>query len=204
VKRAVLLTAGFLLAGSAAGAQAVRRSHSSGFFLGIGFEGNAVSTQTSQGKIDESGSGGGLILGYGFTDRWSLVGNVSRATINVDGGYGGTYPLTHVDLGARVHFRTGPNVVVPFVQFGFSGLAEEQTFPNGAGGSTKVKSSGGGFNVEAGMNAHFNPRFATSVAVTFTGGTFQDFTFNGVTQDAAPIDVSSARLHIGMIWFPGG
>src|SRR5665213_4045288 len=115
---AVRLVAMLALAVSAGGA-AAQKSKSSGFFIGLGLEGNGVTTTSGSTSTTESGSGAGLTLGYGFNPRWSLYGEVSGAVINTDGG--GTYSLAHVDLGARVHFRTGPNVVVPFLQFGLSG-----------------------------------------------------------------------------------
>src|SRR5579884_2554187 len=88
--------------------QRTERSHSSGLFIGLGVEGDGISTHLYQSSIwtKETGAGGGLVLGYGFTPRWSLYSQASSASINQDGG--GTYTLRHLDAGARLHFRTGP------------------------------------------------------------------------------------------------
>src|SRR5215467_12204712 len=103
------------------------KSKSSGFFLGGGLEGNGIVTNvTGNSSVTENGGGAGLILGYGFNQRWSLYAGLSGAEIHADGG--GGYGLAHVDVGARVHFRTGPNIVVPFLQFGLSARAEGQDF----------------------------------------------------------------------------
>ena len=52
---------------------------------------------------------------------------------------GGTYSLGHFDVGARVHFRAGPNIVVPFFQFGLAGRGVSST-SNG----TEYSGRGGG------------------------------------------------------------
>ena len=100
-------------------------SHSSGFFIGVGAEGDGIVTGSSGNSITESGGGGGVILGYGFSPRWSLYGNLSVAAINAKGG--GTYDLADLDIGTRVHFLSGAHRVVPFLQFGVSGRGEGQT-----------------------------------------------------------------------------
>lgn len=112
MKRMSLMILGAALAAAASAlpmAGQLGKSHSSGFFIGLGLEGNGIVTNPSgAGSTNESGSGAGIDLGYGFSPRWSMYGAISGANINAEGG--DTYLLTHVDLGARVHFRTGPNV----------------------------------------------------------------------------------------------
>jgi hypothetical protein len=172
-----------------------QKSTSSGFFVGLGLEGNGVTTNQSGGSTTESGSGGGLVLGYGFNDRWSLYGDVSSAIINASGG--GTYDIAHLDVGARVHFRTGPNTVVPFLQFGLAGRGVSAN----VNGST-VTGNGGGVSLGGGLNAHFSPRVAFSGAVTWTVGSFDNFAVDGQNVAAGSVSVTSARLHLGVVWFP--
>src|SRR5690349_2189833 len=83
-------------------------SRSSGFFVGLGVEGDGVSTHVAQSDIWTKAAGGGaeLVLGYGFTPRWSLYSDLSVASIDQDQDQGGRYSLRHVDAGVRVHFRT--------------------------------------------------------------------------------------------------
>ena len=175
------------------------RSHSSGLFIGAELEGDGVSTHVVQSSIwtREAGGGAGLVLGYGFTPRWSLYSELSDAAIEQDGG--GTYSLAHADLGARVHFRTGPNVVVPFVQFGFSGRSMIQHFQAGTS-TTESRSSGLGFG--GGLNAHFSPAVAFSGSVTWSVGNFTAYKVNGQRVDGLTWHATSGRMQLGMIWFP--
>jgi len=171
------------------------RSHSSGFFIGLGYEGDA--SQVNQtGSPMESGNGGGLVLGYGFSPKWSMYGEGSGATMNtVDGG---TYSLAHVDLGVRRHFRTGPNVVVPFIQFGLSARAVSQTIDG-----SNVTGSGGGLSAGAGLNAHFTPSFAFSAEATWAFGNFDNWQVDNSTVSTDALNVLTTRVHVGVVWFPG-
>lgn len=187
-----LITAACLLfiASPAHAQQVPQKSYSSKFFVGFGFEGTGIVDSTTQ----ESGSGAGLVLGYGFSPRWSLYGEVSGAGINGgDGGFTFTRTrLTHVDMGTRVHFRAGTNTVVPFVQFGLSGRGESRDITFFSETHT-VSSSGAGVCFGGGLNAHLNPAFALSAAVTWSVG--------NVSGNAGR--ATSTRVHLGIIWFPG-
>jgi hypothetical protein len=176
------------------------KSHSSGFFVGLGVEGAGIVTNVNGGSTNESGGGAGLELGYGFSPRWSLVGDASGATINAEGG--GTYTLSHVDLGARVHFRTGPNVVVPFIQFGLAGRDERQDVATLSGTHT-VSADGGGIFFGVGMNAHFNPGWAFSGNVNWVVGNFTDAQVDNQSVGTGSVSATSARIHLGLVWFPG-
>jgi len=170
------------------------RSHSSGFFIGFGFEGQGLTTTNSD--LVDSGTGGALILGYGFNQRWALFGDVSGATMNAADG-SGTYSLGHFDVGARVHFRTGPNVVVPFLQFGLTGRVISYT----ANGSD-FTGTGGGVSFGGGLNAHFTPNVALSGLLTYSAGNFDNFQVDNLSIGGYSVDAMTARLHLGIIWFP--
>jgi hypothetical protein len=189
---------GVALAVTAAGlsAQAVR-SHSSGFFVGLGLEGTGISTKPSGGSSTiETGNGGGLELGYGFNPRWSLYGDVSAASVNGEGD--NSYVLSHVDVGFRVHFRTGPHTAVPFIQFGVAGRDERQD----VSGQT-VSANGAGASVGAGFNAYFSPAFAFSASTTWVVGTFSNSQVDNVSVSSRSTTATSARVHLGFVWFPG-
>lgn len=183
-----------LLLVAATSVAAAQKSQSTGFFLGAGLEGNGITTNES-GSTTESGSGLGITLGYGFTPTWSLYGQLSGASINADGG--GTYTLAHFDIGARVHFRSGPNTVVPFLQFGLAGRGVSQDV-NGS----SVTGNGAGISLGGGLNAHFSPKVAFSGAVTWTVGSFDHFAVDGNSVNGTSVDATSARVHLGLVWFP--
>jgi len=186
---------------SSSAQQAQARPRSSGLFVGLDMEADGVNTHVAQGGIwtRELGGGGGLLLGYGFTPRWSLYSELSDAAIEQTGG--GTYSLEHLDVGARIHFRAGANVV-PFAQFGFSGRRMIQHFPAYPGTSTTLSRSGGvGFG--AGVNIHFNPAFAISGSATWTAGNFEVYKVNNDRAAGVNWYAMSGRVHLGMVWFPG-
>jgi hypothetical protein len=174
--------------------EGLSKSKAAGFFLGGGFDGNGITT--SSDNVTESGPGGSFVIGYGFSRRWSLYSEASAATINLDGG-GGTYSLVHLDVGTRIHFRTGPNVVVPFLQFAVSGRAMGADVDG-----TSVTGSGAGVTVGGGLNMHFTPAVAFSTAVTWTAGDFDKFQVGSQTISTnASVSATSARVHIGLVWF---
>src|SRR5262249_1118340 len=149
------------------------------------------------GRTTESGGGGGLVLGYGFSKRWSLYTDVSDAVMNATGG--GTYSLAHADLGARIHFRSGAHALVPFLQVGATGRAVSTT----AGGTTYT-GSGGGATVGAGFNAYFTRSAAVSAVASWSVGNFDKFQVDNVVfgRGGASVNALVARVHLGMVWFP--
>lgn len=173
----------------------MERSRSKGFFIGLGVEGSGIQTNVA-GSTAESGGGGGLVLGYGFSKRWSLYTDVSDAQINATGG--GTYSLAHADLGARVHFRGGAHSLVPFLQVGATGRAVSTTV-----GGTTYTGSGGGATLGAGLNAYFTHSAALSAVASWSVGNFDKFQVdNTVVGTNASVNATTARVHLGMVWFP--
>jgi hypothetical protein len=103
-----------------------------------------------------------------------------------------------VDIGARVHFLAGTHKVVPFVQVGLSRRAMRQDV-----GTNTATASGGGVAFGGGLNAHFTPAFAFSAAVAWSVGDFSSFQLNNQTVSQNGLSATSARIHVGVIWFPG-
>lgn len=179
------------------------QSRASGFYLGLGLEGNGIVTSPSgSASTSESGAGAGLVLGYGFNRTWSLYGDVSDASINAADG-SGNYSLAHVDLGTRVHFRAGPNTVVPFLQFGVSGRGESQNVTDANGVSHSVSASGAGVFLGGGAEFHFTPAMAFSAAATWSFGNFSNYQIDNQSVSGESVSATSARVHLGLVWFPG-
>jgi hypothetical protein len=173
----------------------LERSRSAGFYAGLGLEGDGIAANES-GSTTESGAGVGLVLGYSFSKRFSLYGELSAARMEMADG-GGTYALGHVDLGTRVHFRAGPNILVPFLQFGLSRRAVAADF-----GNLSSSASGGGFSFGGGLNTHISPSAAFSTVVTWTIGNLDQVQVGTWTSTGYSINMTSARLQLGMVWFP--
>lgn len=178
-------------------------STSEGFYLGIGLEGDGLlSTEGGINSTTESGRGFGVGVGYGFTRRASLYFAVSGARMDsLD--FVGTYALAHVDLGTRVHFRSGAGRVVPFVQAGLSGRGIGATLYSGLR-AYEVSAGGAGVSFGGGLNAHVNPSLAFSGHVMWTVGSFSRYEVNGVPLGGDASSATSARVHLGLVWFPHG
>lgn len=177
------------------------KSRSAGFYLGGAIEGDGFRRGGAGGAspVTKSGGGAGALIGYGFNPRWSLYSQFDVAHVATSDAPSHRPVYALLDLGTRIHFRTGPHVVVPFAQVGFTGHVEfDKT------GDIVSSSSGGGVSVGGGFNAHFNPAFAFSTAVTWTFGNFSSFKVDKRTVDLDPVKVTTTRLHLGLVWFPRG
>jgi hypothetical protein len=176
------------------------KSASTKFFLGADFEGTGlVMTQLNSTNAELSGTGLGFVLGYGFTPIWAVYGNLSGANLSdVDGD---SLSLGHFDVGLRAHFLSGPHVVVPFVQAGLSGRGEAHTFTTRFAQYDET-ASGAGLGVGGGLNVHVRPALAISAGITLSFGNFTNFTSNKQTVLGDSVSATSARVHVGIIWFP--
>ena len=168
------------------------RSRARGFFIGGAFEGTGVAFENNDGV--DSGAGVGLTLGYGFTQNFALYGQLSGASVD---DAPGSYGLGHFDLGLRVHFLAPAKTVVPFVQGGLSGRAMTQRTVEG-----DLAVGGAGVAFGGGINVHFKPALALSTGVTWSVGSLGDATLNGNPVPFQSFDMTSARIHVGIIWFP--
>ncbi len=168
------------------------KSRARGFFVGVSSEGNGVVLDNNDEA--DSGAGFGVTIGYGFTPKLALYGQLSGGSVeDADGGYG----VGHFDLGLRVHFRAPANTVVPFVQAGLSGRALTRDIYG-----DNLELSGVGVAFGGGINAHFNPALAFTTGVTWSVGNIGNAKVNGSAVSFDPYGVTSARLHLGIIWFP--
>ena len=174
------------------------KSTSSGFFVGFGFEGTGI-TDNDVTSAADSGLGGGVVIGYGFTPRWSLYGGLSGASIS-SSDLTDSYGLGHFDVGTRIHFLAGPHRVVPFVQGGLAGVARHKEFSIGSANHTLTQ-SGSGVEFGAGLNAHFTRELAFSTAVTWMVGDFRKQAFDGQNESIDAVGANSARIHVGVIWW---
>ena len=186
------------LANTADAQAALGKSRSAGLFIGGAVEGDALQLGGAT-PVKKSGGGAGGLIGYGFTPRWSLYSQLDIARVATSDAPDHRTVFGVLDLGTRIHFRTGPHVVVPFAQVGLTGHVEFDKV-----GEIVSSSSGGGVSVGGGLNAHFNPAWAFSTAVTWTFGNFNSFKVDKETVDRDPVKVTTGRLHLGLVWFPRG
>ena len=168
------------------------RSRAHGFFVGGSYEANGLAFEDEDGT--DSGSGAGLTLGYGFNHTFALYGQFSGASVDDDGG---SYGLGHFDLGLRVHFLAPAKIVVPFVQVGLSGRAVSRDL-----GADNVEFGSPGFAFGGGINVHFIPALALTTGITWSVGNIDNVKINGTDVPVDSFGMTTARFHVGIIWFP--
>jgi len=189
------------LFGASAVAQQPQKSQTQGFMFGAGVEGDGITYDPDGSQpTKKTGSGGTVAMGYGFSQRWSVFGRITAATM--DRGTSTHYTLDHFDLGGRVHFRGGAHAVVPFLEVGISSRMERQVVQDSTGANKNFDSRGDGAFIGGGMNVYFNKHWAMNTAYTVSGGSYTTFELGGVLQNVAQLQAVSHRFQVGLTWWP--
>jgi opacity protein-like surface antigen len=194
----------FALAAGATDVAAQARSTTAGFHLGVGLNGSSVKVdvedeETGLESERESGAGISLTAGYNFTPQFGLLINLTGANVSSEGG---DFGLGHADLAGRFSIANPASPLVPYLELGISSIAlvdeDEES-------GDDVTISGTGFTGAAGLNYFFSPKLALDANVRFTMGELDTLKIGGesVTTDEG-IDATTARINIGISWFPGG
>lgn len=198
-----LLVCAALAAPTAAAAQAgeapaLDPSNTQGFFLNLRSGGYGVGYE---GDRDGTGLGFGARLGYGLSERVTLFAGFEGGTISEGDGFPGLpedddYGLLHVDLGARVHFRTEARLV-PFAEGSVNvvGLWFDDTQGDEATYGGASASLGGG------LLWFMNPSVAFEASALFGVGELMEAEIGGVDQDAE-IGMAGVRLQVGLTFYP--
>jgi hypothetical protein len=171
-------------------------SRAAGPFFGGSIESASIVVFEGEDNVEESGGGAGFVFGYGFSPHWSLYTQVNASSMQVAGGTG-EYSLVHFDLGTRIHFRAGAHRVVPFMQVALTG----RTTTDDVDGTTAT-TTGGGISLGTGLNVHVKPSLAVSGALSWTLGTFDEFTVGDRTIEGTGIVAGTTRVQLGLTWFP--
>lgn len=180
----------------------VGQSTTSGFWIGGGLEGASILANDALNSATDSGGGLGLEVGYGLNQRWSLYAALAGASMSAS-DFSGNYSLGHFDLGTRIHFAQERSRVRPFLHVGLSGRAVSQDYIVGSR-SYRIEASGAGLSFGGGLNAHFNKALAFSAGLTWAVGNFSTYKVNRVEVFGESLGATSARAHLGLVYFPGG
>jgi hypothetical protein len=179
------------------------KSESTGFFLGGGFEGASVSPNDELlGSDSAGGAGGGFLAGFGFSRVWSVYGAFSTARLSGDSSID-SYSLSQFDVGARVHFAAPARRTVPFLEAAFSRRSVNQDFTRTSISHT-LHASGPGASFGGGVNVHMTPALAIAAAASWTIGDLSTYELDNQDVSVNANGLTSARFHIGLVWFPRG
>jgi len=190
---ALLASAALLLVPPTASAQ--WRSEPTGFHAAAFLNGSAITYEDDDEA--ESGGGVGFVLGWGLGNLVTLYLEGVAADVEFLSG-GGTYTLTHADLGARFNFRSMAKRWRPYAKAAVTGLYAETDIL----GNDIFSISGAGVTVGGGIAYFISRKFAVDAGLEFTGGSFSEAELAGLKND---IDVSatSTRFNLGMSFWNG-
>ena len=201
--RRVLLGVPLLLAGTllSPGRATAQESTTRGFVLGAHISG---ATLTPEDGDRSNAGGGGIYLGYGFNRTVQLFLQIDGAEFDVDDAeVQGTWTMGHGDLGVRFHFANSLRSWVPYLQAALSarGVSVDDAV---IGGNTErdVGFYGGAFSIGGGIMFFFNETFAADLQLMGSGGSFERVKIDNVTIEGLEFDATSARLNIGIAWWP--
>jgi hypothetical protein len=150
------------------------------------------------------GGGGGIQLGYGFSPRFMLVGNLDLAKQGSDvDGLDGSLALAHVELGARMHFAMANRPYVPYVTALIGSRAFGAEVETAGGEKQDMSLSGGVFSVGGGLQYFLSPKLAFDGSLLFGFGKMGKFEVDGDDEDIDVDNSLSTRLKFGLSWYPG-
>lgn len=177
-----------------AAAQARSWSDPTGFHVGLNFDGAAITYEDDD--VAETGTGGGLNLGWGLNNLLTLYLEGAGATVETQDGLD-TYTLAHFDLGARFNFLSAEKKFRPYAVVGYSGIAAGMQI-----GGDLFTISGAGPSFGGGIAYFVSRKFAVDFGMKWTNGTFTEAEYRG---DKETIDVSaaSARASLGVSFWNG-
>ena len=168
-------------------ADAQVQSDPTGFHLGARLNGAAITT--TDGSGDESGSGVGLSVGWGFNHRITLYAEGAVASMEK-----GDYTLMHSDLGVRMNLGGEASRTLGFLTLATGTREGEFTdsgFTFAVSGSTLTFGGGGAY--------FFNPSLSIDVGLKWTVGTFDTFKAFGVSVTTqSDYAATSTRFDIGI------
>lgn len=172
------------------------RSSTRGLNLGVHLNGSALEYEEWQGT--ESGGGGGVRLGYGFNDLFTMYSQVDHANmISADGTE--EYNLTQLDLGGRFSFRARSRTLRPYVDVAVSGRAVRTDYLG-----SPLTMSGSAFTLGGGLQYYFARHAAVDVGIKGSGGAFNRITYEATTETFEGGNATSSRFNLGLSFYAGG
>lgn len=175
-------------------AQARRWSDPTGFHVGLNVNGAALAFEG--GGDAETGGGGGLVLGWGFTNLLTLYLEISGAELDLANG-SDTYTLSHADLGVRFNFRDGGKRWRPYALVGFGARAAGMDI---LGDLFTI--SGSSLNFGGGVAYFFSRKISADVGFKWNAGDFTEAEYRGATLAIEESAVSS-RFSLGVNYWHG-
>lgn len=172
---------------------------------GAHLNGAAIQLDEDEGTDAENGIGGGLILGFGFSEQFSLFLRGDGANISEDNDTGedDTFTLVNLDLGGRYTFGSTAAALLPYAQVGFSGTGLGFQLTDGTE-SGDIVFTGASLFLGGGLEYFFTPKAALNVGLDVGKGRFTAVSVDGGDPEDLDEeqDFTTSRLSIGVSFRP--
>jgi hypothetical protein len=172
------------------------RSNTQGLMLHANVAGVALSVTEGSTTETESGSGFGAAIGFGFSSRWTVLFDLSASRVNISDGLG-NYGLGQAFLAGRFHFNDASAMFRPYLEAGLAGRGIAADV-----GSVRVEANGSGLGIGGGFQWFLNSKTAFDVGLRYIGGSFDEWSGNGVSVPIGSIDAVTTTVRIGITIFP--
>jgi hypothetical protein len=181
-----------------------------GFMFGvhtIAAPGINISGEDIDGTFSTNfGAGAGVMLGYGFNERFSgfISLDVAKQQTGEDVHPEGTFGLGHLELGVRANVpmtslvNTLPYVSASVGRFAIGAHIEDEE--NDEDYDTSL--SGAMVAVGAGFQHFLSPRMALDAGVSMSFGKFGTWTEDGDKEDLEVNRSTALRFRVGVVWRP--
>lgn len=145
----------------------------------------------------ESGTGGGIGFGYGFSNRVALIVNLIGGTMKQT-GTGDQYSLGHIDVGVRGAFGPLTSRWRFIAEILVSGIASENAFPK-----PKKEVEGRMYSLGAGAQYFVYRSVAIQFHVTAGSGTLNQYKIENeeVEPGTYDTDFETRRVGLSLIWY---
>jgi len=178
-----------------------QRSTTRGWVLGAHLQGGSLTVNND----DPRGGGGlGVRAGYGVNRYFTPYLEADAIQFDVPNpDLGGTWGMTHLDVGLRYNFANSLRRWVPFLEtaLGVRAVIVDDGTSNGTDVG-RVTFSGGAFSLGGGVGYYVKQHVAIETVFKFTGGKFENVDVGNVTVRNLDIDASSTRVKFGVEWWP--
>ena len=172
--------------------------------LNVHFGGTTLAREGSD--TSESGVGFGIRLGWGITKNLTLFVGLDTASIESEDPAitGGTYGLAQAEIGGIYNFRAGKSLV-PYFEAGFGTRRIASKVIVDVGGNLEegeAQTKGMSVMFGGGVNYFVARTFAVNTGLSVSSGHFDDFEVEGVRVANTDFNAASARLVLGVTWYP--
>lgn len=201
IPSALLIALLLVLAGAPDRAVAQSDANTRGLFLNVRTGGHGVAFENDD---EGTGHGGGLRLGYGISDRFTMYLGIEAAGMKGELAFeefaaGDEFNVAFIELGGRYHFRPQERLV-PFADASLAimGVAyEKDQTTNGS----DVTYGGLGGSFGGGVMYFVTPKFAVEGAASFVPGNLWDRSV-GSQDNSVDIGMASVRMTVGVSFYP--